>query len=150
MSTMRNKYTKEDFELAVKTSNSVREILIKLNLQPKGGNYKTFYVSAKKFNVDVSAFINPTTYGVDKEKRDCITDALITFAVKNSISYKGTLHVFGLEETGANNRWIRSKIKKLNLNIDHFKGQGYLKNKSHNCLCLRYLSRIVLILALTL
>lgn len=69
MSAMKNKYTKENFALAVKTSGSLREILIKLGLEPKGGNYKTFYRNAKKFKIDVTAFINETTYGVETEQR---------------------------------------------------------------------------------
>lgn len=129
---MRNKYSKEDFELAVKTSNSVREILIKLGLEPKGGNYKTFYRNAKKFNVDVSSFINGTTYGIENEKRDCITNDLLLQTVNAKQSYLGVLNALGLSESGTNNRWLRTKIKKLDLQTDHFTGQAHLAGKTHN------------------
>jgi 5-methylcytosine-specific restriction endonuclease McrA len=129
---MRTKYTKENFEQAVITSGNIREVLIKLGLEPKGGNYKIFYSNAKKFGVDVSSFINPSTYGVEKEKRQCITDDLIIKTVKENISYQAVLNSFGLKTVGSNNQWIRTKISKLKLNITHFLGQGHLKGKNHN------------------
>lgn len=128
---MRNKYSKEDFELAVKTSNSVREILIKLGLEPKGGNYKVFYRNAKKFDVDVSSFINSTTYGIETEKRNCISDALLSQTITSKQSYLAVLIALGLTESGTNNRWLRTKVKKLNINTDHFTGQAHMKGKSY-------------------
>lgn len=128
---MRNKYSKEDFELAVKTSNSVREILVKLGLEPKGGNYKVFYRNAKKFDVDISSFINNTTYGIETEKRDCITDDLLKQTVTSKESYLGVLTALGLSESGTNNRWLRTRIKRANIDTAHFTGKGHMKGKSH-------------------
>ena len=50
-------YTKEQFREAVLSSKSVSETLTKLGIQPKGGNYKTFYSLAKKHNIDYSHFV---------------------------------------------------------------------------------------------
>lgn len=128
---MSKKYTKEEFEIAVKTSNSVREVLLKLEIAPEGGNYKTFYRAAKKFNVDVSAFINSTTYGIEKEKRSCINDVILSERVLKSTSYRQVLISFGLTESGTNYKWLKTKITKLKLDTSSFEGQGYLKGKNH-------------------
>ena len=40
---------------------------------------------------------------------------------------------FGLNpDNGNNNRWIKTKISKLGLDISHFLGKGHLKGKTHN------------------
>lgn len=49
-------YTQEEFVKAVKTSGSVRQVLIKLNVSPKGGNYKVVALRIKKLKLDISHF----------------------------------------------------------------------------------------------
>jgi 5-methylcytosine-specific restriction endonuclease McrA len=49
-------YTIQDFKNAVESSNSVREALIKLNVEPKGGNYKIFYNTISKLGLDTTHF----------------------------------------------------------------------------------------------
>lgn len=56
---MKYKYTKEEFELAVASSTSIRQTLNKLKVASKGGNYSVFHRFAKKFNVDTSHFKGP-------------------------------------------------------------------------------------------
>lgn len=46
-----------DFIDAVKLSFSIREALIKLNLAPYGGNYKSFNLRVKRLNLDISHFL---------------------------------------------------------------------------------------------
>jgi len=50
------KYTVEQFQQAVNESLSIAQALIKLDLAPKGGNYKTFNDFVKKNNIDTSHF----------------------------------------------------------------------------------------------
>ena len=53
----RRTYTKKEFIKAVKTSYSIRQVLIKLNLNPKGGgSYRAFYQATKDFKVNTSHF----------------------------------------------------------------------------------------------
>lgn len=127
---IKSTYTKEEFEEALNSSESIRDVLIKLNLSPKGGNYKTFYKIAKRLDVDVSIFERNAT--ANKHIKDNITDDMFIEAVKTNISFRSVLAQFGLTETGANNTWVRNKIVKMQLDISHFKGMGHLKGCTHN------------------
>lgn len=49
-------YTKEQFLEAVKTSTSKRQVMLKLGLAGKGGNYNVFNRLAKQHNPDMSHF----------------------------------------------------------------------------------------------
>jgi hypothetical protein len=129
---MKSKYTKKEFEKAVMTSNSIREVLIKLDVKPIGGNYKVFYRNAKKFDVNVAAFINPSTYGVQKEKRACIKDSNLIKAIEDNISFRAILLEFGLTEGSSNYRWLKAKINKLKIDTSHFLGEAHLRGKTHN------------------
>ena len=53
---MRIKYTKELLEDIIKRSFSIRQVLIELNLSPKGGSYKTIKNKIKLWSIDVSHF----------------------------------------------------------------------------------------------
>lgn len=51
-----NKYTKENFIEAVASSTSIRQVLLKLEVCPHGGNYRTANNYIKKLNLDISHF----------------------------------------------------------------------------------------------
>lgn len=51
------KYTKEQLIKAVKSSFSIRQVLIKLNVAPQGGNYDVIRRYIKKLNLDTSHFL---------------------------------------------------------------------------------------------
>lgn len=51
-----HKYTIEELREAVKTSYSIRQALMKLNVKPMGGNYDVFRKAVKHFEVDTSHF----------------------------------------------------------------------------------------------
>lgn len=50
------KYTLDQLKEAVKTSQSIRQTLQKLNVEAYGGNYDTFRKAVKYFNIDTSHF----------------------------------------------------------------------------------------------
>lgn len=52
----RRKYTKEEFEEAVRLSYSIAEVLRRLDLTPAGGNYKEFHKTVKLWEVDCDHF----------------------------------------------------------------------------------------------
>lgn len=56
------------------------------------------------------------------------TDQDIIEAVKSSISLAEVLKKINLVPVGGNYMTLKIKIKKLNLDIDHFKGQGWNKD----------------------
>lgn len=50
------KYTEQEFIKAVKNSYSIRQVLIKLNVQPYGGNYQVAKKNIKELKLDTSHF----------------------------------------------------------------------------------------------
>lgn len=50
-------------------------------------------------------------------------------AIEQYKSYAGVLKHFGLKPLGSNYRTIKNKIKKYNIDISHFTGQGHNKGK---------------------
>jgi hypothetical protein len=51
------KYSTEQLQGAVKTSASMRQVLVKLNVAPYGGNYDVLRTKLKKLRLDTSHFI---------------------------------------------------------------------------------------------
>lgn len=49
-------YTQEEFVLAVKTSTSIRQILLKLNLNASGGNYRCVHTLIKRLELNTEHF----------------------------------------------------------------------------------------------
>jgi hypothetical protein len=60
------------------------------------------------------------------------TDQQFIDAVKNNFSVRNVLKELGVAPTGGSYKLFYSRVKKLNLTINHFTGQGHLKNKTHN------------------
>jgi Zn finger protein HypA/HybF involved in hydrogenase expression len=52
----RRKYSNSQFAEIVKSSFSIREVLLKQDLALAGGNYKYFYLRIRKLNLDISHF----------------------------------------------------------------------------------------------
>jgi hypothetical protein len=61
-----------------------------------------------------------------------VTDEHFINIIKNSYSVANALKQLNLKAAGGNYAIFYNKIKKLNLDISHFTGQGYLKEKTHN------------------
>ena len=51
-----HKYTLDELEEAIKTSTSMRQTLLKLNVSPFGGNYDVLRKAIDHFNLDTSHF----------------------------------------------------------------------------------------------
>jgi hypothetical protein len=126
-------FNKEHFIDAVSTSSTIKEVLIKLGINTIGGCYKQFYRAAKAFEVDISKFVYACRPETEAAKRKLITDDQVIKLVKVNFSFESIKRELGLKvDTGANNNWIRNKIKDLNLDTSHFTGQAHLKGKKHN------------------
>lgn len=50
------RYTKEQFITAIISSTSIAQVLIKLGLKPRGGNYRVIKNYIKQLNLDISHF----------------------------------------------------------------------------------------------
>lgn len=123
------KYTNEQFIEAFNSSFSVREILIKLGINPIGGNYKTVHKKAKFLQLDIAKFNSIKMY---RKIKETITNEQIIFASKSNRSMRGTLKSLMLPLSGGSYIWLQNKIKELDINTSHFTGQGHLRGKTHN------------------
>lgn len=66
---IRNAYKSTDVEFiqAVKSSNSIREALMKLNLKAAGGNYECFHKRVKELNLSIEHFTDPKAWNKGKK-----------------------------------------------------------------------------------
>lgn len=71
------------------------------------------------------------------------TDDQLINAVKKSKSYATVLRLIGLKVAGSNYDTIKRRIKELNLDISHFKGQGWNKGITYLSKKRRPLSEIL-------
>lgn len=117
------KYTKAAFEDAIKTCKNIREILLKLGVVAEGGNYKSFYRAAKRWNIDVSKFSHGS------HNRYNWTEEQVRNAIKISKSVCATLSVLNAPNNGTTNSRIKKIIKQYSIDISHFTGQGWSAGK---------------------
>lgn len=117
-------YTQEEFIDAVKTSTSIRQVLITLGLAPKGGNYQTVHKQCDQLGLDTSHF---TGKGWSKNKtigpkRD-IQDYLTNQYPIQSNKLRKRLLAEGLFEHKCYNcglsEWLNSPIP---LELEHING----------------------------
>lgn len=124
---MNRKYNDSQFINAVHQSTSIRQVLSILNLQPTGGNYKTFHSNVKKLNLDISHF-SGQAWNKDKKLVFKPRRSLQDILIKNSTysnSYKLKLRLIkeGLFQekcyTCNLTIWNSSKIP---LELEHING----------------------------
>lgn len=60
------------------------------------------------------------------------TDEQLIEAIKSSFSVREALQKLGIIPAGGSYKTFHSAVKKLNLDVSHFTGQGHLKGKTHN------------------
>jgi hypothetical protein len=126
-------YTKKEFIEAVKTSHSIRQVLLKLGLNPKGGGgYRSFHQATKDFKVDTSHFKGQ---GWNKGKfipRRSTKDYLSNKFIISSYKLKKRLMKEGLLKPRCSNcgrtKWLGNLIP---LNLDHIDGNHYNNNLSN-------------------
>lgn len=53
---MKNRFSKEEYEIAISSSVSIAEVCRKLGIRPNGGNYNTIHNVINKYNIDISHF----------------------------------------------------------------------------------------------
>jgi len=53
----KSSYTDEEFIIACNESTSIRQVLLKLNIIPAGGNYSTFHKKVKELNINTNHFL---------------------------------------------------------------------------------------------
>lgn len=122
------KYTLEQLHDAVNQSDSLRECLLRLNVEPYGGNYDTIKRAIKIFDIDTSHFTGKAASGkknVGKRRKIPLCELL----VKDSRYQSHALRLRLLEENifphkcscCTQTEWMGQKIP---LELDHIDGDN--------------------------
>lgn len=128
---MKPKIDDSQFKQIVAESYSVRQCLVKQNLKPCGGNYRTFYIRAERLKLDLSHF---TGQGHLKGKKNkhvpeiSVEDAFVrngtlqTTLLKNKIlKYNLKPYVCEAENCTIEGFWLGNEIS---LHLDHINGDN--------------------------
>jgi Zn finger protein HypA/HybF involved in hydrogenase expression len=121
------KYTEEQLIEAVKTSFSYRQVLVKLGVEPYGGNYSVLKNNIRKLNIDVS---HMTGQGHLKGKNHNyntrpIAELLVENSIYQSFKLKNRLLKEGLKEHKCEMCGITEWMSKPTpLELDHMNGNN--------------------------
>lgn len=124
-----NKYTKEQLEIIVAESTSLRQVLNKLNLKEAGGNYANIKARLDKFEIDYSHFTGKAWNKGKSWVKTSIEERLIedsnysTGLPYSTSKLKNRLIKENIKEHKCENcnltEWL---FEKINLEIHHING----------------------------
>jgi hypothetical protein len=120
MKVLRNEYKENEFKKIISESNSIKDVLLKLNLKKTGGTYKTIKKYIKLYNCDISHFSSITNEGIRKEIP--LVEILISGSTYTHVKerlYKEGLKTRECELCGQGEEWMGNK---MSLILDHING----------------------------
>jgi Zn finger protein HypA/HybF involved in hydrogenase expression len=137
----RRSFTDEQFVEAVKTSNSIAQVIKKLELRIAGANYRATKILIEKFSLDTShftgqGFLKGKTH--DWGKGSKLEDILLENSTYTNLTclkrrlLKELKWEYKCVECGLSNEWNN---KNLSLHLDHINGN----NRDHRKENLRFL-----------
>ena len=113
-------YTDAQLVDAVQTSTNMRQVLIRLGLVPRGGNYESIRCKIAELGISVEHLRR-----VHKGRRpSACTDQQVADAVKGSRSLAEVLAKLDIRPGGNQGR-MRTRILEMGLDTAHFVGQGW-------------------------
>src|SRR5262245_40434448 len=113
-------YTDVQLADAVRSSTNMRQVLVKLDLVPRGGNYESVRRRIGELGISVEHLRQ-----VRKGRRpSACTDDEVAHAVRSSRSLAGVLEKLGIRP-GGNQARLRIRIREMGLDTSHFVGQGW-------------------------
>lgn len=119
------RYTKEQLEEAVRTSTTIAEVLRRIGLVPRGGNYDNLRKHCREWGIDMS-HLEPSHNPRSRwDGYDRMTDEEIATAVRASRSYAQALRTLGAPIAGGGYAWLKRAIDRLGIGTGHMDGQGW-------------------------
>ena len=132
-----HKYSLEQLKEAIQTSTSMRQVLLKVNVAPYGGNYDVLKKALKYFNLDISHFSGQAwnkgktlSPRVSIEKYLCNELPIQSFKLKNRLLKENIFEARCFNCFSSD--WLGEPIP---LELDHINGN----NKDNNLSNLRLL-----------
>lgn len=114
----------------VKSSKTIAEILRKMGCTSRG-NYPNVKKRAKSLGLEIQTESHYHNNAAGLSIRKIRTEEEVIKAISLCQSAAASLKYMGLSPTGANQKWLKKKIKELLISTEHWLGQGYLKGKTN-------------------
>jgi HNH endonuclease len=118
----RRRYTDEDLASALRESRSMSEVLLRIGLVPRGGNYET----VRRHIVLAGLDAGNLRKAVRGRPLTACSDAEIRDAVAVSRSFAEVLRTLGVRP-GGNQQRLRKRVAQLRIDVSHFAGQAWRK-----------------------
>lgn len=124
----KQRWTDAELRNAVAEAKSLGRVCVVLGLRPGGGTYATLRRHIKRLAID-DAHLPRLVDGRVGCQRSW-TDDDLRRAVTASTSVAEVQRRLGFEPNGGMHRSIKSHIRRLGLNTDHFLGQGWARGRT--------------------
>ena len=111
-------YSRADAEAAVQTSQTMADVLRKVGLKPRGGNYAVMWAKLETWGIEAGHIRQ-------HRQRWSYTDAELVEAINRSKSIAEAIRKLGRVPSTSGYRLFRDAIKRLNLDTSHLTGQGW-------------------------
>jgi len=114
------RYEKENLINLINKNNTLKDVLLDLNLLPEQSNYKTLKKYLKKYEINFSKY----SIIINNNYKD---DALLKEVISESTTLSEVLNKLKLPTQGNNYKTIKKYIKLYNIDISHFKRNDITK-----------------------
>lgn len=121
------RYDKSKLEELVKKYDTLKDVLLEINLLPVGTNYNNLKKYLRKYDIDYSKFKNVRRNGNVKYTKEFLEDI-----IKKSNTIMEVIENIGLSKHGNNYRTIKKYIELYDLNISHFDANKIRNQKLTN------------------
>ncbi|MBN9735485.1 MULTISPECIES: transposase [unclassified Pseudonocardia] len=118
------RWTDEQLVAAVATSATLAEVCRRLGIRP--GRYDVLRAHIERVGADAGHLAGP----VEARRRHHWTDAQLTEAVRASISVSAVLRALGYPPSGGMHRMIVGHIRRLGLDVSHFRGRAWARGRT--------------------
>ena len=127
----KDRYNYDRLKILVDKCNSLKEILIELDLLPITTNYRKLKSILEEYNLE---FVYRSNFGQNKNKnlKSKYNENELKEIVKNSHTYKECFDKLGIRAAGSNYKHIKSYIKKYEIDISHFDQYYNNGNRDNN------------------
>lgn len=115
----KDRYNYDRLKILVDKCNSLKEILIELDLSPITTNYRKLKSILEEYNLE---FVYKSNFGQNRNKnlKSKYNENEFKEIVKNSHTYKECFDKLGIRAAGSNYKHIKTYIKKYGIDISHF------------------------------
>lgn len=120
-------WTEDQLRSAVADSQSMAGVCARLGLRPGGGTYASLRRNIARLGIDASHL--PFVVDGRVRRTRAWSDDDLRDAVRASVSLAEVQRRLGYQPSGGMHRFVSGYIRRLEINTDHFLGQGWSRGK---------------------